>query len=98
MTKKPTRDIILKSGKVLTEADFERMAEETETAEFDLDRLEAKVIRRGGRPPIGDGPSAVLQVRLDEATRTQLAERAAREQATPSSIARDAIRAWLNAS
>ena len=98
MTKKPTRDITLPSGKVLAEADFERMAEEVESAEFDLDRLEANVIRRGGRPPIGDGPSTVLQVRLDEATRAKLAERAAREHATPSSIARAAINAWLSAS
>jgi hypothetical protein len=98
MTKKSARDITLQSGKVLTEADFERMADEAESAEFDLDRLKSKVVRRGGRPPIGDGPSAVLQVRLDETTRAKLAERAAREHATPSSVARDAINAWLNAS
>ena len=98
MTHKSTRTITLQSGEVLTDADFDRMATDAVTAEFDLDRLEANSVRRGGRPPIGEGPSAVLQVRLDEATRAQLAERAAREHATPSSIARDAIRAWLNAS
>ena len=53
--------------------------------------------RRGvGRPSLGgDGPSDVVQVRLDEQLRRQLAARAVRENTTPSAVVRDAIKAWL---
>ena len=80
---------------MLTEADFERLASEAETTLPDLDRLKA---RRVGRPPLGEGVSPVLQVRLDEQTRRQLTERAEREHRTPSEVVREAIQAWLAAS
>ena len=82
----------------LTEADFERMATAAETAEFDIERLAKSAVRSGGRPRLGIGPSSVLQVRLDGQTRARLAERATHDHRTPSSIAREAIEAWLNAS
>ena len=82
-------------GEVLTEADFERMADEAETTEIDGERLLDRQRRGVGRPALGDGVSPVLQVRLDERMRRQLAERAKREHTTPSSLAREAIQAFL---
>lgn len=49
----------------------------------------------GGRPSLGEGISPVSQVRLDDQTRQQLAERAAAERSTVSAVIRDAIRSFL---
>lgn len=88
-------DVTLSTGEVRTEADYERMALEAETMEIDVERLLERQRRGVGRPALGEGISPVLQVRLDEQTRTKLAERAAREHRTPSAVARDAIQAFL---
>ena len=90
-----TADVTLDDGTVLTETDFERMAAEVEASTPDVARLQA---RRAGRPSLGGGPSPVLQIRLDAATRRLLDTRAAHDRQTPSAVARDAIKAWLNAS
>lgn len=95
MTKNSTR-VTTRSGEVLTDADFERLADEAEATTYDVEAILAR--RRVGRPPLGDTPSRVLQVRLDEETRRKLDEHAETNKTTPSSVARDAIRAWLNAS
>jgi hypothetical protein len=95
MTKDPTR-VTNRSGKVLTDADFERLADEAESTTYDVEAILAR--RQVGRPPLGDKPSRVLQVRLDDDTNNKLVEHAATNNTTPSSVARDAIRAWLNAS
>ena len=91
-----TGEKILSDGTVLTEADYERMASEVETTLPDMERL--KVRRRAGRPPLGDGESPILSVRLDAETRARLDERALREHSTPSLLVRDAIKAFLEAS
>ncbi len=93
-----TGDVGLSSGKVLTEADFERMADEAEFGEIDIDAITARGVRPGGRPRLGNGPSTVLQVRLDPETRAQLDERAEHDHRTASAIAREAIQRYLNAS
>ncbi len=90
-----TGDVTLSDGTVRTEADYERMALEAETMEPDYDAIFARARAKGGRPSLGEGISPVLQVRLDEQLRQQLAERAKRDHTTPSSIARDAIQAFL---
>ena len=89
------RDVTMKDGQVRTEADFERMAIEAETTEPDYEAIAARARAKGGRPSLGEGVSPVLQVRLDEQLRKQLNERAKRDHTTPSSIARDAIQAFL---
>lgn len=89
-------DVTLTSGRVLTEADLERAAAEAETVTVDIAQLRSRA--RGGRPSLGEGTSEVLQVRLDNETRTKLVERADNEHTTPSKIARHAIQAWLTAS
>ena len=88
-------DVTMPNGEVLTEADFERMALEAETMEIDVERLVDRQRRGVGRPSLGEGTSPVLQIRLDEQMRQQLAERARREHTTPSSLAREAIQAFL---
>lgn len=90
-----SEDVTMPNGEILTEADFERMADEAEHTEPDYDAVFARARAKGGRPSLGEGVSPVLQVRLDEQTRQQLAERAKRDHTTPSSIARDAIQAFL---
>ena len=88
-------DVTTSNGEVLTETDFERMADEVEHAEIDVERLLDRQRRGVGRPALGEGVSPVLQVRLDARTHQQLAERAKRDHTTASNIARDAIQAFL---
>ena len=90
-----SEDVTMPNGEILTEADFERRADEAEHTEPDYDAVFARARAKGGRPSLGEGVSPVLQVRLDEQTRQQLAERAKRDHTTPSSIARHAIQAFL---
>ena len=85
----------MKDGRVRTEADFERMAIEAESTEPDHEAIAARAWAKGGRPSLGEGISPVLQVRLDEQLRQQLNDRAKRDHTRPSSIARDAIQAFL---
>lgn len=93
-----SEDVTMANGEVLTEADFERMATEAETAEIDVERLLDRQRRGVGRPALGEGISPIVQVRLDEALRRKVADRAVREQTTTSNVIRDAIRAWVEAS
>ena len=90
-----SEDVTMPNGEILTEADFERMADEAEYTKPDYDAVFARARAKGGRPSLGEGVSPVLQVRLDAQTRQQLAERAKRDHTTPSSIARHAIQAFL---
>ena len=90
-------DVTLPDGTVRTEADYERMALEAETTEPDYDAIEARFRAQRGRPSLGEGISPVLQVRLDRETQTQLAELAKHEHTTPSAVARDAIKTYLQA-
>jgi hypothetical protein len=90
-----TQETTMANGDILTEADFEHMANEAETTAIDVERLLDRQRRGVGRPALGNGTSPVLQVRLDEQLRQQLVERAERDHTTPSRIARDAIQAFL---
>lgn len=49
-----------------------------------------------GRPPLGDGPSSIVQVRVDPALGNALAARAAGDATTASEIVRRALRAYLD--
>ena len=53
-------------------------------------------MRPVGRPPLGDGPSSVVQVRVDPALGDALAARAADDATTASEIVRRALRAYLD--
>jgi hypothetical protein len=51
--------------------------------------------RRGGRPPIGSAAASVESVRLDPGLRQALAQRAARDHETTSSVIRKALCKYL---
>ena len=80
------------SGLPITDELVEELAEKAETG-YDVDEI---LRRRGGRPPIGSAPASVESVRLDPELRDALAERARRDDETPSSVIRKALRKYLN--
>ena len=54
-------------------------------------------LRKRGRRPAGDGPGAVVPVRMDAALLEALAARAEREHVSRSEAIRAAVRAWIDA-
>jgi predicted HicB family RNase H-like nuclease len=84
-----------KSGRPITDADVEAMADEAE-AGYDVDEL---IARRGkrGRPSLGSGPATVESVRLDPELRDELTARATAEGVSPSELIRKALREYLRA-
>ena len=84
-----------KSGKVITDADIESMADEAEKG-YDVDALIARRGRRG-RPPLGTAPASVESVRLEPELRDDLAERANAEGLSVSELIRKALREYLHA-
>lgn len=81
-----------KTGRVLTDADIEAMADEAERG-YDVETL---LRRRRGRPMIGEAPSDVFPVRLDSALRQAMEARAKAEHTTASDIIRQALRRFLD--
>jgi hypothetical protein len=83
-----------KTGRVLTDADIEAMADEAERdSDFDMERLK---VRRRGRPMLGNGPSEVVPVRLDPDLRQAVEMRAEADETTASEIIREALRRFLD--
>jgi uncharacterized protein (DUF4415 family) len=91
MTDKP-ETYITKTGKALTDADIEQMADEAERG-YDVEALKS---RRRGRPMLGSAPSEVVPVRLDPDLRRAVEARAEAEQTTTSEIIRAALRRFLD--
>ncbi len=81
------------SGRVLTEADLDAIADEVEHAEFDVDVLKQ---RRRGRPSMGSAPAEVVPVRIDPELRAALDARAAADHSSASDVIREALRRFLN--
>lgn len=79
------------SGKEITEELVEELADKAD-AGYDV---EETLRRRGGRRPIGSGPSRVESVRLEPELREALVERASRDHETTSSVVRKALREYL---
>jgi Ribbon-helix-helix protein, copG family len=79
------------SGKPITDELVEELADKAD-AGYDV---EETLRRRGGRPPIGSAAASVESVRLDPELREALAERAARDHETTSSVIRKALRKYL---
>ena len=75
-----------------TEEQLDAWAEEAEAGYEDH---ELTVVYRRGRPSLGDGPSRVVQVRLDPDLHAGLEARVASEGATASAIMREALRRYL---
>ena len=80
------------SGVPITDELVAELAEKAE-AGHDVDDL---LRRRGGRPPLGSAPATVESVRLDPELRDALVERARRDDETPSSVIRKALRKYLD--
>ena len=81
-----------KTGKVLTDADIEAMADEAEQG-YDIEMLKS---RRRGRPMLGSAPSEIVPVRLDPDLRQAVEARAEADHTTTSEIIREAIRRFLD--
>jgi len=81
-----------KTGKVLTDADIEGMADEAERG-YDVEALKA---RRRGRPMLGAAPSEVVPVRLDLDLKQAVEARAETEHTTASEIIPEALRRFLD--
>ena len=75
-----------------TEEQLDAWAEEAEAGYEDH---ELTVVYRRGRPPLGEGPSRVVQVRLDPDLHSDLEARVESEGATASAIMREALRRYL---
>jgi len=87
-----TKTYKTKTGKVLTDADIEALADEAELG-YDVNALKS---RRRGRPMIGSGPAAVVPVRLDPDLKKAVEARAEAEHTTTSKIIREALRRFLD--
>jgi len=74
-----------------TEEQLQAWADEAEAGYEDHELI---VIRRG-RPPLGEGSSRVVQVRLDPELYSDLETRIESEGATASAIMREALRRYL---
>lgn len=75
-----------------TEEQLQAWADEAEAGYKDD---ELTVVYRRGRPSLGDGPSRVVQVRLDPELYGDLETRIESEGATASTIMREALRRYL---
>jgi len=82
-----------KTGRTLTDADLDALADEVETADYDVDALKA---RRRGRPTMGSGPAEVVPVRIDPELKAAIEARAAADDTTTSEVIRAAIRRFLD--
>ncbi len=82
-----------RSGRDLTDADIDAIADDVATKEYDVEALKA---RRRGRPPMGVGPAEVVPVRIDPALRAAIEAHAEAEHLTTSEVIREALRRFLN--
>jgi len=80
-----------KTGKVLTYADIEKMADEAECG-YDVKDL---LKRRRGRPMLGAAPAEVVPVRLNPDLKQAVEARAEADHTTTSEIIREALRRFL---
>lgn len=89
MTEDP-RSYRTKSGRVLTNADIQALADEAEHG-YDV----SHVTRGPGRPRMGSAPAVVVPVRLDPDLRRAVNAEAAAEQTSVSELVRDSLREYL---
>jgi uncharacterized protein (DUF4415 family) len=76
------------AGNPIDDALIEEWADEAERG-YPINRL-----RKRGRPAVGEGPSTVIQVRVDGDLLKALTRRADREHVNRSEAVRAAIRSW----
>lgn len=83
-----SRTYTTKTGRELTDADTEELADEADR-EYDVDDLKS---RRRGRPMLGSAPAEVVPVRLDPELKQAVEDRARDDDTTVSALIREAIR------
>ena len=81
-----------KSGRVLTDAEIDALADEVEVVDYDIEVLKT---RRRGRPAMGSGPAEVVPVRIDPELKAAVEARAEADDTTTSEVIREAIRRFL---
>ena len=89
--KKQQKTYRLKSGIVVNDSDFERMAHDVATRDFDL----SKFTRLPGRPLMGKAVAEVVPVRIEPSIVKSIDRRAKKEGTTRSDIIRQAITNYL---
>ena len=94
MTTPPTKPYVTKTGRVLSDADIDALANEV-AGDIPVD-VETLKPRRRGRPPLAGGPADVVPVRLDATLRAAVEERAANDHTTTSDVIREALRRYLD--
>ena len=92
MTTPPTKPYVTKTGRVLSDADIEALADEV-AGNIDVETLTP---RRRGRPPLAGGPADVVPVRLDATLRAAVEARATNDHTTTSDVIREALRRYLD--
>ena len=90
MTEKTYRT---KSGRLLTDADIDHIANEVVDTDFGIEELKR---RRRGRPLLGSAPAEVVPVRLDPDLKAAVEARADADDTNSSEIIRRALRAYLD--
>lgn len=81
-----------KTGRILTDAEIDAIADDVQTAEYDIDVLKT---RRRGRPAMGSGPAEVVPVRIDPELKAAVEARAEADHTTTSDVIREALRRFL---
>ncbi len=89
--RKKNRVYHMLDGEILTDADFERMADDVATRDFDL----SKFTRLPGRPLMGEAVAEVVPVRIEPSIVKSIDRRARKEGTTRSDIIRQAIKIYL---
>ena len=89
--RKKNRVYHMLDGEILTDADFERMADDVATRDFDL----SKFTRLPGRPLMGKAVAEVVPVRIEPSIVESIDRRAQKEGTTRSDIIRQAIKIYL---
>ncbi len=81
-----------KTGRTLTHADLDRLADEVAATDYDIEELRK---RRRGRPSMGSGPADVVPVRIDPELKAAIEARAEADHTTTSEVIREALRRFL---
>lgn len=88
-----TREYRTATGKVLTDADLDAIADEAEHRDYDIEELKR---RRRGRPTMGSARAEVVPVRVDPELKAAIDARAAADETTTSDVIREALRRYLD--
>lgn len=78
------------NGQPVTDEAVQEWADEAESS------YEVETLRKRGRPTVGDGPGAIVPVRMDEALLAALNARAEQEHVSRSEAIREAVRTWAH--